>query len=303
MQIGFAVPVSGPWATPENQAALAREAEAAGYRSLWTLQRLANPAASTDTTYRDVPDPLVTLGYLAALTGRIRLGVAIVNLPFVAPPLLAQQAATLDRVSAGRLDLGLGIGWMPEEFAAAGVPMAGRGARADEFVAVVRELWAHGTAEFHGRFYDFPPIAVGPAPVQRPGPPLLLGGTADAALRRAGRIADGWISSSRADLTAIGRSVGVVRDAAADAGRDPGALRFVCRGAVRVRDGAGGDRAPLTGSFDQIRDDFGRLAEQGVTELFVDLNFDPEITAPDADPRRSLDRARTALAELAPDAG
>ncbi|RFU38738.1 TIGR03619 family F420-dependent LLM class oxidoreductase, partial [Actinomadura logoneensis] len=191
MRIGFAVPVSGAWATPAHQAEVARRAEELGYHSLWTLQRLLNPADSPDRTYRDVPDPLVTLAYLAGLTRRIRLGVAVVNMPFVAPPLLAKQATTLDHVSGGRLDLGLGSGWMPAEFAAVGTPMARRGARAEEFLAVLRTLWTDEVSEFHGEFYDVPPVVMEPKPLQRPGPPVLLGGTADAALRRAGRLAAG----------------------------------------------------------------------------------------------------------------
>ncbi|MEV4259719.1 LLM class flavin-dependent oxidoreductase, partial [Spirillospora sp. NPDC049652] len=162
-----------------------------------------------------------------------------------------------------------------------------------------------------GDFYEFPPFVMDHNPVQKPGPPVLLGGAADAALRRAGRLAAGWVSSSRADLGALGRSVGVVREAAEKAGRDPEELRMVCRGAVRVRpDGTGGagggggaggpDRPLLTGTIDQVRDDFGRLAGQGVTELFVDLNFDPALTGPDADPAASMDRAREALEAFAP---
>ncbi|MGK5553619.1 TIGR03619 family F420-dependent LLM class oxidoreductase [Actinomadura kijaniata] len=300
MQIGFAVPVSGAWATPANQVTIAQRAEELGYRSVWTLQRLLNPAGSPDLPYRNVGDPLITLAYLAARTERVRLGVAIVNMPFVAPPVLAKQAATLDLVSGGRLDLGLGLGWMPEEFAAVGVPMQRRGARGEEYLTALRALWTGEVAEHHGEFYDFPAVRMEPKPVQRPGPPILLGGAADAALRRAGRLAAGWVSSSRADLAELGRSVAVVREAAAGAGRDPDALRIVCRGPVRVRAAGRPGRAPLTGSLEEIRGDFARLAGQGVTELFLDLNFDPEVTGPDADPARSMERALAALEAFAP---
>ncbi|TDD82699.1 TIGR03619 family F420-dependent LLM class oxidoreductase [Actinomadura darangshiensis] len=303
MEIGFAVPGSGAWSTPGNQVTVAQRAEELGYHSLWTLQRLLNPAGSADRTYRNVPDPLITLAYLAGRTSRARLGVAIVNLPFYAPPVLAKQAATLDHVSGGRLDLGLGLGWMPEEFAAAGVPMERRGARSEEFIGALRALWGGGpgdAAEFHGEFYDIPPVTMDPRPLQPSGPPLLLGGAAEPALRRAGRLAAGWVSSSRADLSAIGRSIGIVAEAAEQAGRDASALRFVCRGAVRVRPPGRAGRRPLTGSYDEIRADAEALAGRGVTELFVDLNFDPEITGPDADPGASLDRALEALEAFAP---
>lgn len=300
MRIGFAVPVSGSWATPANQARIARRAEERGYHSLWTLQRLLNPADSADQTYRNVPDPLVTLGFLAAHTDRVRLGVAVVNMPFFSPPLLAKQAVTVDRLSGGRLDLGLGLGWMREEFAAVGVPYERRGARAEEFIAVLRELWTSDVSEFSGEFYRLPPVRFDPKPLQKPTPPILLGGTSEPALRRAGRLSDGWISSSRADLRRIGESIGVVREAAAAAGRDPGALRFICRGVVRVRPPGAPGRRPLSGSHEEIRADFDALAAQGVTELFVDLNFDPEVGGLDADPAESMRRAEEALEALAP---
>jgi alkanesulfonate monooxygenase SsuD/methylene tetrahydromethanopterin reductase-like flavin-dependent oxidoreductase (luciferase family) len=117
------------------------------------------------------------------------------------------------------------------------------------------------------------------------------------------QLADGWVSSSRADLTAIGRSIDVVREAAEQAGRDASALRFVCRGAVRVRPPGREGRRPLTGSFEEIRGDFAPLAAQGVTELFLDLNFDPEVTGPDTDPAASMDRAMAALDAFAPGTG
>ena len=135
--------------------------------------------------------------------------------------------------------------------------------------------------------------------MQRPHPPVLLGGGADAALRRAGRMADGWISSSRADLTRIETSIAAVRLGATEAGRDPGALRFVCRGVVKVR---AGERAPLVGALDDIRSDLAQLAAKGITETFVDLNFDPEIGSPEADAAQSMRRADEILEALAPGA-
>src|SRR5256885_14951635 len=113
MKLGFAVPDAGAWATPANQLRIARRAEELGYESIWTLQRLLNPAGSADTTYRAVPDPLITLAYLAGQTSRIRLGVAVVNMPFYPPALLAKLAASPHQGSGGRLHLGLGLGWLP----------------------------------------------------------------------------------------------------------------------------------------------------------------------------------------------
>jgi probable F420-dependent oxidoreductase len=248
-----------------------------------------------------VQDPLQPLAYAAALTSRIRLGVAVVNLPFVAPVVLAKQLATLDILSGGRVEAGIGNGWADQEFAAVGVGKRGQARRADEFIGVLKKLWTDKLVSHDGEFYQVPGMRAEPKPVQRPHPPILLGGTSDPALRRAGRLCDGWVSSSRADLRRLGESVAVVRAAAREAGRDPEALRFVCRGSVRVRAAGGADRAPLTGTLDQIRSDFSSIAAQGITELFVDLNFDPEVGSPDADPAASRRRADAALEALAPD--
>src|ERR1700742_3060579 len=131
MDIGFGAAIAGAWATPRNLAELARRAERLGYRSLWTFQRLLAPSgAKLAPAYRSVLDPMVSLGYLAAATSSIRLGVAVVNHPFQSPLLLAKQAATVDVLSGGRLDLGIGSGWLPEEFTGSGATMEKRGAGA-----------------------------------------------------------------------------------------------------------------------------------------------------------------------------
>ena len=301
MQLGVAVPISGSWATPENVVEIAARAEELGYTSLWTFQRLLSPLDG-DTPklapqYRSVHDPLATLAFLAGRTSRVRLGVAIVNMPFYSPVLLAKLLTTIDVFSGGRLDAGLGLGWAPEEFEAVGMPLERRGARAEDFLRCLRTIWTDEIVEYDGEFYRVPRSRIDPKPVQRPHPPVILGGVADAALRRVGRLADGWVSSSRADLERIDESIDVVRDAASAAGRDPDGLRFICRGVVQVRDG---ERAPLTGSLDDVRADLDKLAGKGITETFVDLNFDPEIGSPDADPAVSMRRARQVLEALAP---
>jgi probable F420-dependent oxidoreductase len=304
MQIGYGAPVAGAWATPGYLTAFARQAEDAGYASLWSFQRLLVPEGSgMEPVYRSVLDPMVALGYLAASTTRIRLGVAVVNLPFVSPTVLAKQATTVDVLSGGRLDLGLGIGWMPEEFAAAGASTARRGARTEEYLAVLRTLWADEVSSFDGEFYTIPAGRQDPRPVQRPGPPVLLGGMSRPAMERAGRIADGWITSSRADLSKIGETAAVIREAAQAAGRDPGAVRIVCRGVVLAgapAAGPDGTRRLLSGSFAQIREDAAWLGEQGVTELFYDLNWDSQVGSPTVEPQAAAARAEQILAELAP---
>ena len=302
MRIGFGAPVAGAWATPLYLGSFAERAEALGYASLWSFQRLLVPEGSgMEPVYRSVLDPMVALGFLAARTSRIRLGVAVVNLPFVSPAVLAKQATTVDVLSGGRLDLGLGIGWMPEEFAAAGASTARRGARTEEYLAVLRTLWADKVSSFSGEFYTIPAGRQDPRPVQRPGPPVLLGGMSRPAMERAGRIADGWITSSRADLSKISGAVAVIREAASAAGRDPDAVRIICRGVVMAgQEEPDGGRRLLSGSFEQIREDAAWLGEQGVTELFYDLNWDPRIGSPSVTPEAAAERAGEILGGLAP---
>jgi probable F420-dependent oxidoreductase len=299
MKVGFGIPVSGSWATPANITEIARRAEQLGYESLWSFQRTLYPADdSIPVPYRSVHDPIAVSGFLAGVTERIRIGIAIVNLPFYSPLLLAKMLTSVDVLSGGRLEAGLGLGWNPDEFTAAGVPIERRGARAEDFLAALRTIWTEDPVEYHGEFYDVPPGRVDPRPVQQPHPPILLGGGAEPALRRAGRLAEGWISSSRFPAEQVPQAVATIRDAATQAGRDADAFRVVIRGSVRVR--AEDEDRPLSGTVEKIKRDFAAYAEAGATELFVDLNFDEEIGNPAADPAASMRRAHEALEAFAP---
>jgi alkanesulfonate monooxygenase SsuD/methylene tetrahydromethanopterin reductase-like flavin-dependent oxidoreductase (luciferase family) len=207
-------------------------------------------------------------------------------------------------LARGRLDVGLGLGWAQPEFEAVGVALDTRVARLEETFAVLRALWAEDPVSFTGRFTQVPPSRFDPKPVQRPSPPLLIGGTAEPALRRAGRIADGWISSSRFDLRDLAKAVATIRAAAEEAGRDVDAQRFVVRGVLRLGEEVQDDgvRRPLTGSADAVHDDLDRLRGIGVTEVFLDLNFVPRVGSPDADAAGALDHAHEVLETFAPTA-
>lgn len=282
--LGFGLPVAGSWATRETMLRIARRAEELGYASLWTFQRLLYPVDSElGASHREVHDPVVTLAYVAGHTDRIGLGTATLCAPFTAPALLAKTLTSLDVLSGGRLTVGLGMGWMPQEYAAAGVPFERRGARMDEYLRCLEALWTQDPVEFAGEFYTVPRSHVGPPPVQRPHPPVLLGGAAAPALRRAGRLAQGWIASSGHDLTRIGASIEMVRDGAREAGRDPDALRILVRGVPDLVDEDPGEqRRPLQGTREQVLDDLAALRAQGVTEVFFDLNQSSRVGSPDA---------------------
>ena len=219
--VGLFVPTAAPDAQPNMALAFGQRAEAAGLSSLWVPERpvFANP------------EPLVTLGALAATTARLQLGTCVLLGTLRPPALLAKMVATLDVLAGGRVLLGLGVGSRADDFAACGVPFAGRGARAAELIHILRLAWSGAPLRYEGRYYHLEVGPVGPRPVQRGGPPIWLGGSAEAALRRAGRIADGYIASSTSGPAGVRRAWRVVCQSAEAAGRDPAALTL----AVLVR--------------------------------------------------------------------
>ncbi len=197
--------------------AVAELAEELGYDSLWAGEHLS--------FHNPILDLGVALSAFAAWTEKIALGAGILLLPLRHPGLVAKQAASLDYLSGGRLLLGVGVGGEGEkDFAAAGVPVRERGARADEGIGALRALFGPPPASFHGSFYDFEGVVIAPRATQPAGPPILVGGNSSAAQRRAGTLGDGWlpylISARR-----YAEGISAVREHAAGAGRDPRTLR------------------------------------------------------------------------------
>lgn len=315
--LGFGLPVSGSWATPGTMIHLARRAEELGYASLWTFQRLLqpqpvaggthdagdNPSARpiSDPSYTDVHDAMLPLAFVAGHTSRIGLGTATMCAPFVPPVVLAKAMTTLDHLSGGRVTAGVGIGWLPEEYVAAGVPMERRGVRMEEWLRCLTAVWTEDPVEFAGEFYTVPRSHVGPRPLQQPHPPVLVGGSAEPALRRAGRLAEGWIGSTRTDVESLGRSVATVRAGAEEAGRDPDAVRILVRVVVDlVAEDPGRGRRQGHGTRQQVLDDLADLASHGATEVLVDLNFSPRVGSPDVDADEATAEAERVLDALAP---
>lgn len=317
--LGFGLPVSGSWATPDTMLLMALRAEELGYASLWSFQRLLSPDTAglsgsssrtdhdpaarpaDDPAYRMVHDAVLPLAYVAGHTQRIGLGTATICAPFTPPVVLAKAMTTLDHLTGGRLTVGLGIGWLRDEYVAAGVPFARRGARMEEYVRCLEALWTQDPVEFAGEFYTVPRSHTGVRPVQQPHPPVLLGGDAAPALRRAGRLAQGWICSSRRTLSDLERSVALVREGAHEAGRDPDEVRVVARAQVDVvEDEQGARRELFHGTREQILADLAAFRGRGVTEVFVDLNFSPRVGSPDMDAVAATSEALRVLDALAP---
>jgi probable F420-dependent oxidoreductase len=186
----------GTCADPEVAVRVARHAEAAGFESVWTGEHivLPDPAPPGFTMPPTLPflDTVVALTLIASHTTAIRLGSGIIVLPLRNPVLLAKELASVDVIAGGRLIAGFAVGYVTAEFAAAGVPLAGRGTRMEDYIQALRALWSLPSPEYQGRFISFRGIDAHPRPVRRLGPPVVVGGEAPAALRRAVTMADGW---------------------------------------------------------------------------------------------------------------
>jgi probable F420-dependent oxidoreductase len=222
---------------PEQLAPVARRAEGLGFESVWVAEHLVFPTRFT-SRYPYAPDgvppirpdsplldPLIVLTHVAAATRTIRLGTNVYLLPLRHPIAVARMATTVDVLSGGRLTLGVGIGWLEEEFRAAGVDFASRAGRTRESVRALRVLWTEPEPAFEGRHVAFGPVRFEPKPVQKPHPPIVLGGESEAALRRAAAVGDGWYGVGHTPETA-GPQIARLHALRDEAGR--GALPFEC---------------------------------------------------------------------------
>jgi probable F420-dependent oxidoreductase len=229
----------GPFSRPDDAAELGRIAEECGIESLWTVEHVVVPAGyASEYPYSKtgrmpggedapIPDPLIWLTWVAAHTSTIRLATGIVILPQRNPLVFAKEVATLDALSGGRVTLGVGVGWLQEEFDAIGVPFDERGSRTDDHIEALRALWEGGPVEFDGRFTKFAPLSSYPQPAQGTGVPIVIGGHSTAAARRAGRLGDGFFPAKGS----LSELLPVMREAAVEAGRDPDAIEITRGGA------------------------------------------------------------------------
>jgi probable F420-dependent oxidoreductase len=234
MKFGIRYCNTGRYVEPGRAVELVQAAEAAGFESAWTVEHTVIPRGYQSTyPYAAggrlpggegdfvLPDPQIWMAYVAAHTTRIKLATGILILPQHNPVICAKQIATLDFMSGGRVLLGIGVGWLKEEFDALGVPFAERGARTEEYIEALRALWSQDVPSYQGRFVRFKDAFMRPKPV-RGSVPIIIGGHSKAAARRAGRMADGFFPARGApsDLLAV------VRQGAEEAGRDPAAIEI-----------------------------------------------------------------------------
>ena len=290
MKLGVALPQVGEWATPESVIRIARYAEELGYNSVWVQERLlwplnprkpypASPDGSLPDIYKYVMDPIISLAYVASQMKKIRIGTAIINLPYHTPSVLAKQLATLDIISGGRLDVGIGLGWSEDEYIATNVEFKDRGERVDEFLKCIKKLWTEDEPEFNGKHYKLPKSVVNPKPVQKPHPPITVGGFTPQTFERAVTLGDGY-NALIMQFDQMDQTISALKDAAEVASRDFNKLQVVCRAFPAISQQSGGDdRNPLNGTVAEIKDDIKHFENLGVTEIFFDFNFEQGITA------------------------
>ena len=260
MKFGIGFATSGKFSDPGLLAHLATTAERCGFESLWSVEHVAVPVrhlpypGSKDGSMPGgddvaIPDPLIPLAYVAAVTKTIKLATGILILPQRHPIYTAKEVATVDVLSGGRVILGIGSGWMKEEFEALGIDFHHRGAMTDEAIQALRALWKDGAASFEGKHFKFGPLHSNPKPVAR-NVPIHVGGHSTAAARRAGRYGDGFFPTVM-NPEKLKELFATVRSEAQRAGRNPDAIEFSC----------------LTRSLKP--DDLRMLADMGVSRVVV----------------------------------
>jgi probable F420-dependent oxidoreductase len=264
---------------------VARAAEECGLDSIWVTdhivipRRVASAYPYEATGQFDVSaneyylEPLTVLAYLAGVTRRIRLGTGVLVLPYRNPILLAKTVASLDVLSGGRTILGIGVGWMAEEFQALGLEtFEQRGAVTDESIRLLRELWTRDEPRFAGRFFQVEDIRFYPKPIQKPHPSIWIGGHSPAALRRAALLGDGWHPLGLRPPVGLhpaeyAQAAATIKRLAEKAGRDPGEIALTFRASLVFTERPPSPRTPFIGNPEQIIEDILAYARLGVTHL------------------------------------
>jgi probable F420-dependent oxidoreductase len=266
MQFGIMFANTGRGASPEGAAALLAAAEEGGIDTVWVVEHVVVPsgyqsAYPYDASGKmaggaeafDLPDPLIWLAWAAARTTTIELGTGILIATQRNPVVTAKAVASLDHMSGGRMRLGVGVGWLEEEFRALGVPFEGRGRRLDEYIEAMRALWTGEAASFHGEFVNFDDCYCLPRPANGT-VPIVIGGHTEVAARRAGRLGDAFYPG-RAGLSELARLVELMRRTADEHGRDPDAIKIYAS-AAESRD-------------DDLDARIAALAELGVAQAII----------------------------------
>ena len=295
---GTSMPSRGDMASPENLRTLAQRAESLGFDSVWVSDHIILPrkvdsfypyAADGVATFRpdeDYYDPLATLNFLAGCTQKIRLGTHVLILPYRNPVLTAKMLSTLDVLSGGRVILGAGVGWMEEEFQALGLDTyAQRGAVTDEYIQLFKELWTKDNPEFHGEHYQLSESGFKPKPVQKPHPPIWIGGHTNPAIRRAAKYGDGWMPiglrpPAILEPEELAEKIARLRRLTVRAGRPEDAVSLCFSTGVTFDNSPGATRRMMSGRAEQIAADLRQYQDLGVRNFILGFPGD-SVTALD----------------------
>jgi probable F420-dependent oxidoreductase len=293
VEFGISLPGRGPLAKPDPVLSLAAKADALGYDSIFVTDHVVLPASMARSVYpysatgqlpggaaQDYLEPLAMLGALARTTKRARLGTSVLVVPYRHPLVTAKTLATIDQLSGGRLILGVGVGWLREEFEAVGAPpFEARGAVTDEYLRFMRATWTTDPVSFSGHYVSVHDVHALPKPAQPGGVPIWVGGHTDAALRRAATLGDGWhpIALRPPGLLfpdAYAKRAQQLRSWAREAGRDPALITLSVRVPMEVRSGRlqppAGERPLFQGTAEQVIGDIRAYADAGVTHFVWD---------------------------------
>ncbi len=264
MEFGVCLPQYGREVSLEDLRAVAADAEALGFGSVWASDHVVTPEHLHASIGPIFLDAFVVLSHVSALTRRVKLGTTVMVTPYRNPLVAAKIIATLDALSGGRVILGVGAGGAPDEFAALGVPESQRGARTDEYLAAMIELWTNDPSSYQGRFVSFDGVRFAPKPAQRPHPPIWVGGRSDAALRRAARFGQAWHPTSM-PLDALRERIARLAELSADRNRaEPPATAIHQAVAFEADRSASAERRLGRGSPAQVADDLAAYADMDI---------------------------------------
>lgn len=299
MKFGLMMPQHGGFASRESLEEMAVIAEDAGFESIWCSDHIVIPHSLVERFSESFFELFSTLGFLAGVTRRVKLGTTVIVMPYRHPVTLAKAMASIDALSGGRTVFGVAFGWIREEYDILDVPYERRGARSDEMLQVIDRLWADGPNDFAGEFYTFDDFAFAPRPIQQPRPPIWIGGNGERAMQRAVKHGDGWhpITSARragsvqwtlGDLRGRLRQLDIM---AADAGRDPATITRSLHAPIAFdRDAREflGDGFGLVGSSAVIRANLDSARELGLEHVILN----PWYTIPGRVHETNLDTVR-----------
>jgi probable F420-dependent oxidoreductase len=273
MRFGFHLPHFGPEASPDAIIAVAQKAEALGFDSVWVVDHLIMPEVHVDKFSANVYEPLTVLSFVAGATKKIKLGTSVIILPYRHPIEVAKIISTLDALSGGRVIFGAAAGWMEEEFEVLGVPFKERGSRSDEYLRLMKELWTSESPNFQGRYYQVADIRFEPKPIQKPHPPIWIGGASRPALRRVVELGDGWhpVGLSPEQLQ---EGLDYLKSYAREKGRDPVTIEISARLRLSfTEDAVAREHNGLVGSAEEIINRIEEYKRLGVSTMLFDASF------------------------------